>query len=145
MSKLSDIFSMSKQERNGAWLIVALIVILIAAVFIERKCSNDNVDPSTQKEINEYVEKASKIKVKDKKAKSTKTSTKKTTKGKSTNDGKKKTEKKDNKKSTTKGKSTNKKTTKKQDSAKKNTKKSCTPNSKKKTSSQRLLEPVPQF
>ena len=67
MSKLSDFFSMSKQERRGAWMIVALIVILVAAVFIERKCSSENVDPTTQKEINEYVEKAKKTKVKDKK------------------------------------------------------------------------------
>ena len=48
-------------------MIVALIVILVAAVFIERKCSSENVDPTTQKEINEYVEKAKKTKVKDKK------------------------------------------------------------------------------
>ena len=67
MSKLSDFFSMSKQESRGAWMIVALIVILVAAVFIERKCSSENVDPTTQKEINEYGEKAKKTKVKDKK------------------------------------------------------------------------------
>ena len=66
MSKISDFFKMSKQERTGAWLIVALIVILLAAVAIERKCTSDSVDPTTQQEIKESVEKASKTKVKEK-------------------------------------------------------------------------------
>ena len=115
MGKLSDFFSMSKQERTGAWLILALIVILIAAVFIERKCSSDNVDSKTQKEINEYVDKAKKIKVKEKKKdkkdnKTTKKSSSTSTKNKGKSQSKNKSEKKS---SSSKDKASSKNKTKK--------------------------------
>lgn len=133
MSKLSDFFSMSKQERRGAWMIVALIVILVAAVFIERKCSSENVDPTTQKEINEYVEKAKKTKVKDKKdSKKTSSSSKSKSQSKKSNSSNK---------STSKSKSNSKKSTKKDNKSSKGK----TSKSKKSSSPNRLLDPVPQF
>lgn len=135
MSKLSDFFSMSKQERRGAWMIVALIVILVAAVFIERKCSSENVDPTTQKEINEYVEKAKKTKVKDKKD-SKKTAKKTSSSSKSKSQSKKSSS---SNKSTSKSKS--KKSTKKDNKSSKGK----TSKSKKSSSPNRLLDPVPQF
>lgn len=133
MSKISDFFAMSKQERTGAWLIVALIIILIAAVFIERKCTTDNVDATTQKQINEYVEKASKTKV----------TTTKNNKKKKTNKGtnKKGSTKNDKSKQATKSKSKNSNTKKYKTTKKKNTDKT----KKKTTSPQRMLEPVPEF
>lgn len=139
MSKLSDFFSMSKQERRGAWMIVALIVILVAAVFIERKCSSENVDPTTQKEINEYVEKAKKTKVKDKKdskktAKKTSSSSKSKSQNKKSNSSNKSTSK-------SKSKSNSKKSTKKDNKSSKGK----TSKSKKSSSPNRLLDPVPQF
>ena len=140
MGKLSDFFSMSKQERTGAWLIVALIVILVAAVFIERKCSSDEVDPKTQKEMTEYVEKAGKNKVKEKKR------TKKTAQKSSKDKSKKKesTSKSKTKSGTKKAGAKNKKTTKKQDKSKSKTQQS-KGKSKKNSSPQRMLDPVPQF
>lgn len=135
MSKLSDFFSMSKQERRGAWMIVALIVILVAAVFIERKCSSENVDPTTQKEINEYVEKAKKTKVKDKK------DSKKTAKKTSSSSKSKSQSKKSNSSNKSTSKSNSKKSTKKENKSSKGK----TSKSKKSSSANRLLDPVPQF
>ncbi len=135
MSKLSDFFSMSKQERRGAWMIVALIVILVAAVFIERKCSSENVDPTTQKEINEYVEKAKKTKVKDKK------DSKKTAKKTSSSSKSKSQSKKSNSSNKSTSKSNSKKSTKKDNKGSKGK----TSKSKKSSSPNRLLDPVPQF
>lgn len=135
MSKLSDFFSMSKQERRGAWMIVALIVILVAAVFIERKCSSENVDPTTQKEINEYVEKAKKTKVKDKK------DSKKTAKKTSSSSKSKSQSKKSNSSNKSTSKSNSKKSTKKDNKSSKGK----TSKSKKSSSPNRLLDPVPQF
>ena len=137
MSKLSDFFSMSKQERRGAWMIVALIVILVAAVFIERKCSSENVDPTTQKEINEYVEKAKKTKVKDKKD-SKKAAKKTSSSNKSKSQSKKSSS---SNKSASKSKSDSKKSTKKDNKSSKGK----TSKSKKSSSANRLLDPVPQF
>ena len=138
MGKLSDFFKMSKQERTGAWMIVALILILIAAVYIERKCSSDDVDSKTQKEITEYVEKAGKNKVKEKK--STKKTTQKSTKDKKEESTTKSKSKTNSKKTTTKAKKTN--STKKQEKSKTKSQQS---KSKKPVSAQRMLEPVPQF
>ena len=135
MSKLSDFFSMSKQERRGAWMIVALIVILVAAVFIERKCSSENVDPTTQKEINEYVEKAKKTKVKDNK------DSKKTAKKTSSSSKSKSQSKKSNSSNKSTSKSNSKKSTKKDNKSSKGK----TSKSKKSSSPNRLLDPVPQF
>ena len=135
MSKLSDFFSMSKQERRGAWMIVALIVILVAAVFIERKCSSENVDPTTQKEINEYVEKAKKTKIKDKK------DSKKTAKKTSSSSKSKSQSKKSNSSNKSTSKSNSKKSTKKDNKSSKGK----TSKSKKSSSPNRLLDPVPQF
>lgn len=138
MSKISDFFSMSKQERRGAWLIVAFIILILVAIVIERKCTSDNVDSKTQKELNEQIEKASKIKVKEKKTsnKSSKSKEKSKTKSKtkSKSSGNKKTASKaSNKKSTTNKKDS--KTGKKNNSSK----------TKKSTAPQRMLDPVPQF
>ena len=114
-------------------MIVALIVILVAAVFIERKCSSENVDPTTQKEINEYVEKAKKTKVKDKKdSKKTSSSSKSKSQSKKSNSSNK---------STSKSKSNSKKSTKKDNKSSKGK----TSKSKKSSSPNRLLDPVPQF
>ena len=66
MDKLSDFFSMSKQERIGAWLIALFIVAMLVAVVIERKCSSSDISSQDSKSLNEYVEKAEKSKPKDK-------------------------------------------------------------------------------
>ena len=127
MSKLKELFSMSKQERTGAWAILILIVVLLAAVVVEKQCSNDNIDPSAQKQMNEYIEKTKDVKVKESKTKKSKSAkvakkTSKSTKSQSKATGK--TTKRDNKKSNKKtGKST----------------------SNKNGTKSRKIEPVPQF
>ena len=132
MSKIGKIFSMSKQERMGAWAIAILIVILLGLVVIERKCTSDvNVDQNAQKQATEYVEKASKTKVKEpakkkttkQKSKTTKSTAKRTSKASET---KQKTKSKPKSKATTTKK---KQPAKKQSSGK----------------ASRLVEPVPQF
>ena len=134
MSKVSDFFKMSKQERTGAWMIVALIVILLAAVAIERKCTRDSVDSSTQQEIKESVEKASKIKVKEKEKTKKGTQSKKSpASGKSGSQGKKSS-------SSSQGK--NKNTTKKPKSHKGKSSKS---KAAKSPQPQRSLDAIPQF
>jgi hypothetical protein len=141
MGKLSEIFSMSKQERMGAWAIAALIVILLTVVFIERKCSSDNgTDAKAQKELNEYINKTDDIKVGEKKKAKTSTSKNKT-KAKNTNSSAKKSGTKSTAKTTKKdsGKSTSQKTKKKTNTNKKNAPK------KKSSGASRLVEPLPQF
>ena len=135
MSKLSDFFSMSKQEQRGAWLIAALIIILIAAVFIERKCTSDNVDKETQKQINEYVEKAGKTKIKNKKEQTKKKNDSKKSKTKSSSQKNKDSKKKS---------STNKTNSKDSSKSKSNKSKKKT-DKQKNTPKQRFLEPVPEF
>ena len=158
MGKLSEMFSMSKQERVGAWAIAALIVVLLAVVFIEHKCSSDNTtDAKAQKELNEYVNKTDDIKVTEKKKKAKTNSSKSKTKAKSASakkDGSKtsaKTAKKDSDKSAAKKDSS--KSTAKKNSGKANqsTKKKTSQTSKKTapkkkvSGANRLMEPVPQF
>lgn len=127
MSKLKDLFSMSKQERTGAWAILILIVVLLAVVVVEKRCSNDNIDPSAQKQMNEYIEKTKDVKVKEsktKKSKSAKVAKKSSKSTKSQSRATGKTTKRDNKKSNKKtGKST----------------------SNKNGTKSRKIEPVPQF
>ncbi len=127
MSKLKELFSMSKQERTGAWAILILIVVLLAAVVVEKQCSNDNIDPSAQKQMNEYIEKTKDVKVKEsktKKSKSAKVAKKSSKSTKSQSKATGKTTKRDNKKSNKKtGKST----------------------SNKNGTKSRKIEPVPQF
>lgn len=148
MGKLSEMFSMSKQERVGAWAIAALIVVLLAVVFIERKCSSDNTDAKAQKELNEYVNKTDDIKVTEKKKKAKTNSSKSKTKAKNAS------AKKDNSKSATKtAKKDSSKSTAKKNSGKANqsTKKKTSQTSKKTapkkkvSGANRLMEPVPQF
>lgn len=137
MSKLSDFFSMSKQERRGAWLIIAFIVVIIAAIAIERRCSSDSVDNNIQQEIKEHVDKASKIKVKEKKngtANKKNSSAKNKNKSKSTQSSKRSTKKSS---STSSGKKSTSK--KKNNSSKKKSTKS------KNSTPARALDPVPQF
>jgi uncharacterized membrane protein YhiD involved in acid resistance len=124
MGQLSDLFSMSKRERVGAWAIAVLIVLLLAAVFVEKRCSSDVPESSSQKEIKEYVEKTKNIKVAEGKKK--KSSTKK---GSS------------NSKSGTKSKDKAKKHKKKKSSTSKKDKKQQTSNS----APNRAMEPLPQF
>ena len=104
------------------------------------RCSSDEVDPKTQKEMTEYVEKAGKNKVKEKK------STKKTAQKSSKDKSKKKesTSKSKTKSGTKKAGAKDKKTTKKQDKSKSKTQQS-KGKSKKNSSPQRMLDPVPQF
>ncbi len=128
MSKLTDFFSMSKQERTGAWLIALLIVVLLAAAGIERKCSHSDVSPQEAKSMNERVEKAQKSKPKEK-LKHNKNKDRK--QGKSQNESKKK---KKDKKSTAKTTPQKAKTTPKEKS-----------NNQSSNSHQRELQPVPQF
>lgn len=127
MSKLKELFSMSKQERTGAWAILILIVVLLAVVVVEKRCSNDNIDPSAQKQMNEYIEKTKDVKVKEsktKKSKSAKVAKKSSKSTKSQSKATGKTTKRDNKKSNKKtGKST----------------------SNKNGTKSRKIEPVPQF
>lgn len=157
MGKLSEMFSMSKQERVGAWAIAALIVVLLAVVFIERKCSSDNTDAKAQKELNEYVNKTDDIKVTEKKKKAKTNSSKSKTKAKNASANKDnsksatKTAKKDSSKSIAKKDSS--KSTAKKNSGKANqsTKKKTSQTSKKTapkkkvSGANRLMEPVPQF
>lgn len=124
MSKLKEFFSMSKQERNGAWAIAILIVILLAAVFIEKQCASGTIDSSAQKKMNEYINKTKDIEISESKNAKSKSS-KKSHKAKSNDKtSKKSNDKKDKKKS--KKKSTNKPTTQK-------------------SSPSRNLEPLPQI
>lgn len=116
---------MSKQERNGAWAIVILIIVILAAIFIEKRCSTENVDPSSQKQMNEYIEKTKDVKVTDSKSK----------KNKSTKNSKK-TESK------SKAKSSNKTTNKDKSKSKKTSKKQSKP---KKSAQIHKIAPVPQF
>ena len=115
---------MSKRERVGAWAIAILIVLLLAAVFVEKRCSTDVPESSSQKEINEYVEKTKNIKVAE---------------------GKKK------KSSTKKGSSNSKSGTKSKDKAKKHKKKKSSTSKKdkkqqtSKSAPNRAMEPLPQF
>ena len=101
MSKLKELFSMSKQERTGAWAILILIVVLLAVVVVEKRCSNDNIDPSAQKQMNEYIEKTKDVKVKEsktKKSKSAKVAKKSSKSTKSQSKATGKTTKRDNNK-----------------------------------------------
>lgn len=131
MGKFSDFFKMSKQERTGAWMIALLIVVLLVAVFVERKCSSDDVECQSQSSKTEYIEKAEKSTPKVKKK------------------GSKKSTKQDTKKGDSK-KSTGKKTDKVKKSSSKTTKKSAKKTDKNqgkvnKSTQKRQLQPVPQF
>jgi len=123
MGKISDFFSMSKQERVGAWIIALLIVALLVAVFIERRCSNDDAITTSSNEVSEYIEKAEKTKPKEKE--------------------KKKKKNKDEKKQSNKKEKKQIKESSKKDKKKKSNQKNS--NKKSANNSQRSLEPVPQF
>ncbi len=128
MGKLSDLFSMSKQERVGAWMIAALIVLLLVAVAVEKKCTHDSTSSTDAKTLNEYVEKAQKSKPKeDKKPKTGK--------------------KKGSKASSDKKRVTKDKGSKAKPKATKKSKNSSKSKSEKKSTGnkQRELQPVPQF
>lgn len=128
MSKLKDLFSMSKQERTGAWAILILIVVLLAVVVVEKRCSNDNIDPSAQKQMNEYIEKTKDVKVKESKTKKSKSA---------------KVAKKSSKSTKSQSKATGKTT--KRDNNKKSNKKTGKSTSNKNGTKSRKIEPVPQF
>jgi hypothetical protein len=130
MGKLSDFFSMSKQERAGAWIVALFIVVLLVAVAIERKCSSSDVNSQDAKSLNEYVEKAEKSKPREKNKDDKKDKKKSNKKGKKNSNDK---DKKDKKSSS--------------QSSKKKEKKSSKDKSKKKSGNnkQRELQPVPQF
>ena len=128
MSKLKDLFSMSKQERTGAWAILILIVVLLAVVVVEKRCSNDNIDPSAQKQMNEYIEKTKDVQVKESKTKKSKSA---------------KVAKKSSKSTKSQSKATGKTT--KRDNNKKSNKKTGKSTSNKNGTKSRKIEPVPQF
>ena len=65
MGKVSDLFSMSKQERMGAWMIALLIVVLLLVVVVQRKCASAN-EGAHDEILEEYVEKAQKSVPKEK-------------------------------------------------------------------------------
>lgn len=124
MGKLGELFKMSKQERAGAWAIAVLIVLLLAAVMIERRCSSDvKMSPGDEKELNEYIDGAKKSAPK----KNDKKKTKNSDSSKSTSNN----AKSKGKSQPTKGQK--KKTTKKQTSK------------SSKSNSSRKIDPVPQF
>ena len=123
MGKLGELFKMSKQERAGAWAIAIVIMLLLAAVFIERRCSSDvKMSPGNEKELNEYIDGAEKSAPK----KSEKKKTKKSNTSKTAS----------NTKSKSKSQSTN-------STKKKSTKKQSSKTSK--STSTRKMDPVPQF
>lgn len=124
MGKLGELFKMSKQERAGAWAIAIIIVLLLAAVFIERRCSSDvKMSPGNDKELNEYIDGAEKSAPKKSDKKKTKKSN--TSKNASSN-------------TKSKGKSQSTKSTKKKSTKKQSSKTS-------KSTSTRKMDPVPQF
>lgn len=115
---------MSKQERTGAWAIVTVIVLIFVAMMIERRCtSNVEVKPGSEKELNEYIEKAGKSKPEDSGKKTTKT--------------KKQSRSKEGSKDEAPSKATNKK-------GKKKSKKQASKQGSK-SSASRKIEPLPQF
>ena len=127
MGKLSDFFTMSKQERVGAWMISMLIVALLVAMIAQRKCASDDITSSDVKSLNEYVEKAEKSKPKEKK-KERKSGHKKTSKKESLGTGKPKGKKANNQEGNKATKSKSKSQSKDNDNKQK-----------------RELQPVPQF